>query len=309
MWRLIDIAGEDRHLRLERQALVVRHDGADQGRVPLSDLNAVVVHAVRCTFTSDLAAALAAEGIPLVLCNARHMPASITWPLTGHFEQADRVEIQALRTERVRNRLWAQLVRAKIREQAVTLEPVDPYGARGLHQLARQVRSGDPENMEARAAAIYWPRLFGVNFRRDHAAPGLNAALNYGYTILRSAVARGVVATGLTPALGLFHKNRRNPFRLVDDLMEPFRPLVDRMVKANESAWCAGPDPQARAALAGLLMETIQTSEGERPLYRVLAQTCHSLVEVLQERRRDLDLPPVIAVVRQSDLLSTEDDV
>jgi CRISPR-associated protein Cas1 len=308
MWRLIDIAGEDRHLRLERQALVVRHGDIDLGRVPLSDLNAVVVHAIRCTFTGDLAAALAAEGIPLVLCDARHMPASITWPLTGHFEQADRVETQALRTERVRNRLWAQLVRAKVREQAATLEPIDPFGARGLRLLARQVRGGDPQNIEARAAALYWPRLFGPEFRRDHAQPGLNAALNYGYTILRSAVARSLAATGLTPALGLFHKNRRNPFRLVDDLMEPFRPLVDRVVKANELAWSAGPDALARASLAGLLTETIATADGERPLYRVLAQSCHSLVEVLQDRRRDLDLPPSIAVVRQADLLTADDD-
>lgn len=308
MWRLIDIAGEDRHLRLDRQALVVRHDGADLGRVPLSDLNAVVVHAIRCTFTSDLAAALAAEGIPLVLCDARHMPASITWPVTGHFEQADRVETQALRTDRVRNRLWAQLVRAKVREQAATLEPFDPEGARGLRLLARQVRSGDPGNIEARAAAIYWPRLFGPDFRRDHAAPGLNGALNYGYTILRSAVARSLAATGLSPALGLFHKNRRNPFRLVDDLMEPYRPLVDRVVKAHEVDWSPGPDAQARAVLAALLTETLAATDGEKPLYRVLAQTCHSLVEVFQDQRQDLDLPPAIAVTRQGDLLSVEED-
>lgn len=308
MWRLIDIAGEDRHLRLERQALVVRHGGADLGRIPLSDLNAVVVHAIRCTFTSDLAAALAAEGIPLVLCDARHMPASITWPVTGHFEQADRVETQALRTDRVRNRLWAQLVRAKVREQATTLDPFNPDGAHGLRQLARQVRSGDPGNIEARAAAVYWPRLFGPDFRRDHAAPGLNGALNYGYTILRSAVARALSATGLSPALGLFHKNRRNPFRLVDDLMEPYRPLVDRLVKVHELDWSSGPDAGARAVLASLLTENIATKEGAKPLYRVLAQTCHSLVEVFQDQRQELDLPSSITVARQGDLLSQEEE-
>lgn len=308
MWRLVDIAGEDRHLRLERQALVVWHDGGELGRIPLADINAVVVHAIRCTVTTDLAAALAAESIPLVLCDARHMPVSIAWPATGHFEQADRVETQALRTERVRKRLWAQLVRAKVREQAATLDAVDGNGAHALRQLARQVRSGDPGNIEARAAAIYWPRLFGGAFRRDQDMPGLNAALNYGYSILRSSVARSVAATGLTPALGLFHRNRRNPFRLVDDLMEPFRPLVDRQVKAREYDWSDRLDAEARAALAAVLTETIATTDGERPLYRVLAQTCHSLVEVLQDERQDLDLPVSIRLSRQSDLLAEDAD-
>ncbi|MCA1972483.1 MAG: type II CRISPR-associated endonuclease Cas1 [Caenispirillum sp.] len=306
MWRVVDIAGEDRHLRLERQALVVRNDGGELGRIPLTDLNAVVVHAVRCTVTTDLAAALAAESIPLVLCDSRHMPVSITWPATGHFEQADRVETQALRTDRVRKRLWAQLVRAKVREQAATLDASDGNGAHALRQLAKQVRSGDPGNIEARAAAIYWPRLFGADFRRDHAMPGINAALNYGYTILRSSVARSVAATGLTPALGLFHKNRRNPFRLVDDLMEPFRPLVDRQVKAREKDWADALGAEARASLAALLTETVSTADGDRPLYRVLAQTCHSLVEVLQDERQDLDLPTAIRLSRQSDLLAED---
>lgn len=308
MWRLVDIAGEDRHLRLDRRSLVVRHDGAELGRVPLSDLNALVVHAVRCTITTDLSAALAAESIPVVLCDSRHMPTAITWPVTGHFEQADRVETQALMTDRLRNRLWAQLVRAKVREQAATLAPFDPAGAHGLRRLASQVRSGDPGNIEARAASIYWPRLFGPTFRRIHSEPGLNASLNYGYTILRSAVARSLAATGLTPALGLFHKNRRNAFRLVDDLMEPFRPLVDREVKHNAAAWGDGPTPVAREALAALLVGVVATEDGEKPLYRVLAQLCHSLVEVYQQQRKALDLPESIALVGQGDLFAAPEE-
>lgn len=308
MWRLVDIAGEDRHLRLERRGMVVRHGGEDLGRIPLSDLNAVVVHAVRCTITTDLSAALAAESIPVVLCDARHMPSAITWPVTGHFEQADRVETQALMTDRLRNRLWAQLVRAKVREQAATLAPFDASGAHGLRRLAAQVRSGDPGNIEARAASIYWPRLFGPSFRRVQTEPGLNAALNYGYTILRSAVARSLAATGLTPALGLFHKNRRNAFRLVDDLMEPFRPLVDREVKRNAAAWNDGPTAAAREALAALLVGVIATAEGDKPLYRVLAQLCHSLVEVYQQQRTTLDLPKSIALMGQSDLFGALDE-
>lgn len=272
--------------------------------MPLTDLNAVIVHAIRCTISTDLSAALAAEGIPLVLCDSRHMPCAVSWPVANHFEQADRVETQALMTERVRNRLWAQIIRAKVREQAATLAPFDPEGARSLRKLAAQVRSGDPTNIEARAAAIYWPRLFGPGFRRNHTEPGRNAVLNYGYTILRSAVARSLAATGLTPALGLFHKNRRNAFRLVDDLMEPFRPLVDREVKRNETAWAEDLTPQGRAALAALLTGAVTTNDGEKPLYRVLGQLCHSLVEVFQETRKTLDLPDSIALKSQGDLFT-----
>lgn len=282
--------------------MVVRQGNSDIGRVPISDLNAVVVHAMRCTVTTELTAALAAEGIPLVLCDRQHMPASITWPLTGHFEQADRVEEQAFATARLRNRLWAQLVKAKVREQGMTLAPFDGIGANALHNLAQQVRSGDPGNIEARAAALYWPRLFGGDFRRDQTRPDLNAALNYGYTILRSAMARSLAATGLTPALGLFHRNRRNPFRLVDDMVEPFRPLVDRLVKANQTQWSQGLSPEARRSLAELLVQPLATAEGERPVYRAMAQLCHSLVEVIQQRRRLLDLPDAIQIVVQHDL-------
>lgn len=307
MWRVVDVSGENRHLRLDRQALVIIADTQELGRIPLSDLNALVIHAIRCTITTDLAAALAGQGIPTVYCDARHMPAAITWPVTGYFEQADRIETQALRTEKLRNRLWAQIIRAKVREQAATLDPVDPSGAHGLRQLARQVRSGDPGNIEARAAALYWPRLFGPEFRRDPSIAGLNAALNYGYTIMRSAMARGLAATGLTPALGLFHKNRRNAFRLVDDLMEPFRPLIDREVKARETMWREGLNAEARAVLAGMLMEPMVMADGEKPLYRVIGQVCHSLVEVFQDQRTALDLPARIRLVRQSDLFPLDE--
>ena len=307
MWRVIDIAGEDRHLHLHRNSLVIRQDRAEIGRIPLDDLNALIIHAIRCTITTEVSAALAARSIPVVLCDNRHMPTAITWPVSGHFEQADRIETQALMTERLRNRLWAQIIRAKIREQAATLAFFDPHGAHGLRRFASAVRSGDPDNLEARAAALYWPRLFGERFRRDQDAPDLNAALNYGYTILRSATARALAATGLTPALGLFHHNRRNPFRLVDDLMEPFRPLIDRTVHQYRHQWASGLTPDARATLAGTLTRYILTEDGESPVHRVLTRLCLSLVEVYQQTRKDLVLPASIRLNDQADLFPTPD--
>ena len=302
MWRLVDIAGERRHLSLRRNAMVVRAEDEELGRLHLADINAVVVHAHQATVTTNLAAALAEHNIPLVLCDAKHLPASILWPFQGHFEQADRIEGQAAASLPTKKRLWQSLVKAKIKEQARSLADHDPAGERALLELVRKVRSGDPDNVEARAARLYWPRMLGPDFRRDTGGEGLNAPLNYGYIVLRSAMARAVAASGLTPAIGLHHRNRLNPFRLVDDLLEPFRPFVDRRVRANRAQWQDALTPAAKASLAGLLTSEVRTADGMRPIYRIMGAVAFSLTQVFIGDRRTLDLPEALIQEPQMDL-------
>jgi CRISPR-associated protein Cas1 len=157
--------------------------------------------------------------------------------------------------------------------------------------LIRQVRSGDPANREAQAARRYWPLLFGEDFRRDREAPGVNVLLNYGYTLLRAATARAVLGAGLHPGLSLHHANTLNPMRLVDDLMEPFRPFVDLAVHACVAQGNTQLDADTKRLLARPLYADLNTEAGRTPLIACLARLASSLADAYQGNRRGLSLP------------------
>jgi len=296
-WRIIDVAEDGRYLHAGRNSLVIQENKLEIGRIPLTDVQSVLVHAKHATYSHGLLQRLADYEIPLVVCNNRHEPVAILLSLTGHHLHAGRTRAQANSAVPVRKRIWRDLVRRKIAEQARTLKPIDPAGSEGLVKMISLVRSGDPDNIEARAARYYWPRLFGSDFRRDRAYPGLNAHLNYGYTILRSALARTVIAAGLAPSIGVGHINARNNFCLVDDLMEPFRPLVDRLVWDNRGDWSEEITLQARAELAGMMSRSVQTENGETDLFRAMALVVNSLVNVFEGKAAKLYLPREIAFV------------
>lgn len=222
-WRIIDIEQDGRYLHAERDWLVIEENRAEIGRVPLTDVQSVLVHAGHATYSHGLLLRLAAHDIPLVVCDHRHEPVSVVLPLSGHHQHAGRMRTQMESSLPLRKRIWRDLIRHKIDEQARSIVSIDRDASEALKKLINQVRSGDPENVEARAARYYWPRLFGPEFRRNRDQSGLNAHLNYGYTILRSALARAITAAGLTPSVGVWHTNARNNFCLADDLLEPLR--------------------------------------------------------------------------------------
>lgn len=230
--RVVEIAEDGRFLSVKRGFLVVSHEREELGRVALDDIAALVVNAHGCAYTNNVVTMLAERGIAMVVCGPNHLPKAFLWPVDGHHAQSTRMAAQLEASKPLKKRIWQQLVRAKIRQQAANLAAWGrPAG--GFHLLERKVRSGDPDNVEAQAARRYWPLLFGNEFRRDTAGGGVNGLLNYGYAILRSGVARAVMAAGLHPGLGVHHSNRSNPMCLVDDLMEPFRPLVDHERNVN----------------------------------------------------------------------------
>ncbi|MEM9522559.1 MAG: type II CRISPR-associated endonuclease Cas1, partial [Pseudomonadota bacterium] len=231
MDQIIDIATEGRHLSRDRGFLKVSEDGSEIGRTPLDQIAGVIVHAHGTTWSTSLLTALADRGAPVVLCAANHAPKSVLLPIEGHHAQGARMRAQWQAKTPLLKRAWKQVVTSKVLMQAAALEAIGEVSA-PLTMMARKVTSGDGGNIEARAARHYWPRMMGPEFRRDTGALDENALLNYGYTVLRAATARAVVAAGLHPTIGLFHSNRGNAFALADDLMETFRPLVDCAVRS-----------------------------------------------------------------------------
>lgn len=302
MWRVVDISGEGRVLTLARNSLVVEVNGRETGRVPVQDIQCVLVHGYGAMISLNLGAALADAGIPLVLCGHDHQPRALMLPVSGNFEQAARLRAQADVSLPKRKKIWQDMVRAKIRAQARCLEMAGHSDHAALAKLVHLVRSGDPDNVEARAARYYWPRLMGPDFRRDADAGGLNAPLNYGYAVLRAAMARAVVGAGLSPGLGLHHRNRLNPFQLVDDLMEPFRPLVDHCVSRHSKEWSSGVSGETKSVLADIVNRGMATTTVVQPVYRVMSILCLSLAEVCAGTSRSLDWPTDWTFAVQSEL-------
>jgi CRISPR-associated protein Cas1 len=197
---------------------------------------------------------------------------------------------QARATAPLKKRLWQQIVQAKISAQGATLAAVGAE-AGGFRLLTRKVRPGDPDNVEAEAARRYWPLLFGPEFRRNTDGDGLNGLLNYGYAILRAATARAVMAAGLHPSLGLMHSNRGNALVLVDDLMEPFRPLVDREVHRLKGEGVTEVSSEGKAALARLMVIDLPAEDGISPLMTCLDRLANSLAKAYADEGDRLVLP------------------
>ncbi len=226
--QIVEVADDKRHLYVSRGFLVVRQAADEQeelGQVPLDDIATVIANANGISYTNNLLVALAERGTPFVLCAANHNAVGMVWPVEGNFQQAKRFDAQLGASKPTRKCLWTEIVKCKLAQQAAALEAAGAPTA-PLSSLVAKVRSGDASNIEAQGARRYWSLLFEMDFRRDRSAGGLNGLLNYGYTVLRAAIARSVIAAGLHPTLGLHHRNKGNPMRLVDDLMEPFRPSL-----------------------------------------------------------------------------------
>ena len=289
---MIDIAEGRRYLSKRRGALAVREPGAPEAEaalVPFDEIESVIVHTPEATFSSGAIAELSRRGIPLVCCDGAHMPVSWLWPARANHEQTRRMAAQAAMPEERRDALWARLVRAKIGAQADLLcelgAPADD-----LLALARGVLPGDRGAAESQAARKYWWLLF-EGFRRDPAGMPPNGLLNYGYAVLRATVARQLCAAGLHPSLGLHHHNRFNAFCLADDLMEPFRPAIDRAVA---SLWRSGETevtPETKAALVAVMSDALTTDRGEAPLSRCVEWAAQSLARAVTEGGEFLRLP------------------
>lgn len=288
--RIIEIASDGRYLSTHRGFLLVSHAGEEQGRQPLDDIAAVIANAHGISYSNNLLVALSQRGIPLVTCADNHAPAAFLWPIEGHNRQAARMDAQIAASKPTHKRLWQQIVRAKLTHQAAVLLQLG-YPTAPITALIPKVRSGDPENIEAQGARRYWRALFGNDFRRDRTTDGINSLLNYGYTVLRAATARAVIAAGLHPTLGIHHRNGSNPMRLVDDLMEPFRPAIDNTVYALQQEEHESVTPESKQRLVSTLYLDLALSDGKTPLMVCLQRLATSLAQLYCGERRTLELP------------------
>lgn len=288
--RIVEIAEDGRYLSKDRGFLVVQVQREEVGRVPLDDLLAVIATAPSTTTSCVLLAELAARGISFVVCGRNFAPAALLWPTAGHHAQQRRMEAQIEQTRPLAKRLWAEIVSAKLRRQGWALARAGcPSGA--FERLAREVRSGDPDNREAQGARRYWRLLLGPEFRRDVDGGGTNALLNYGYAVLRAATARAIAATGLHPGIGIFHRHPHNAMPLADDLMEPFRPIVDAMVHDLLTEGIGEVSVTAKRRLAGVLLIDEITPAGRTPLGTCIHRLAASVAESFLSGIPDLTFP------------------
>ena len=291
--RIVEVADDRRHLFLSRGFMVVQDTEGERkelGQVPLDDIAAVIANAHGLSYTNNLLVALAERCAPFVLCAANHNAVGMLIPVEGNYQQAKRFDAQIAAAQPLIKRLWADIVKSKLQQQAAALEATGAPSI-PLSALVRKVRSGDPDNFEAQGARRYWGLLFGEDFRRDQQGDGLNAMLNYGYTVLRAATARAVVAAGLHPTIGLHHSNAGNAMRLVDDLMEPFRPMIDLKVWQLNKQGEGLITPESKRALVLTLYDDMQTSAGATPVMVCAQKLATSLAQVFMGEKDKLDLP------------------
>lgn len=227
-WRTLHIANPAR-LSLRHDSLVL--DNGNEYTIPLSDLSCVVIESRQCTLTSPLIDALAGCGAVTYVCDEKHLPTSILLPFHTHSRQAGVARMQALWSEPFKKRCWQKIIHAKVSNQAEVIDEREPKTAQFLRSLRTHIASGDSGNIEAQAARAYWSALFENFARHIHENDIRNSALNYGYAIVRGMIARALVGVGFLPTFGLHHDSELNAFNLADDLIEPFRPFVDAIVR------------------------------------------------------------------------------
>ena len=294
MERVVDIATDGRHLSLYRGFMLVEENRQEVGRIALDDIHSVIIHAHGTTWSANLVAALAEHGAPIVFCGSNHSPIAVTLPLDGHHVQNARFRAQWEASTPLMKQLWRRIVSAKIVMQGSLLAARAVDGANAFPLIAARVKSGDSENLEAQAARRYWPLLMGTEFRRDRDIPGANALLNYGYAVMRATVARAVVAAGLHPTIGIQHANRGNSLALADDLIEPFRPLVDAVVVSMLSGGIETLTPASKRDFARLIAFDLRIDGESSPVSMAAVRLAQSLARAFESGRPTLQLfdPP-----------------
>lgn len=228
--RTLYIGNPARLFKRDEQMMVEQVDGVTKS-IPIEDIGLLILDHSQLSLTHGLVSDLIANNAAVLWCDSRHLPEGLILPMSANHIFAEKVRVQIEASEPLKKQLWKQTIQSKIRNQAALLSELGKNN-KTLTGLTKKISSGDAQNLEGRAAAYYWQELFKEmdSFRRGRYEAPPNNMFNYGYAILRAVVARSLVASGLLPALGIHHRNRYNAFCLADDIMEPYRPLVDRLV-------------------------------------------------------------------------------
>ncbi len=295
--------GNPAYLRFKDEQLVITlpEGSALPGKeqiitIPVEDIGVIVIEHPQITLTHLVLSALLENNVAIITCDSRHMPSGLLLPLEGNTTQQERFRHQINASEPLRKQLWQQTVRQKILNQAAVLKQQGGK-TENMRYWADQVKSGDTENHEGRAAAYYWGELFdsSLDFRRDRDGFAPNNLLNYGYAILRATVARSLVASGMLPTFGIHHHNRYNAYCLADDMMEPYRPYVDQLVlqiiDGDEI-----PDELTKVHKAKLLqipVLDVTINDRRSPLMLATQQTAASLAKCFLGELRKVEFPEI----------------
>ncbi len=298
------------HCRLE-QLEVCNKDGGDVSSIPIEDLAFVVLDHPQITFSQHLMHKLAGNNVAVVFCDERHLPSSMLFHLDTHQTQNEKFRAQVTASQPLKKQLWQQTVSRKIANQAAVLKKCYRPQKNGgyynsgmevtvatepwipLKKMSKDVKSGDNTHREAKAARFYWSRLFGEGFTRERFGAPPNPSLNYGYAIIRSAMARALCGSGLLPTLGIHHHNKYNAYCLADDLMEPYRPYVDLLTRKmmDENSDYHYLNKERKAKYLELLAADVRIGGKTRPMMVAMSETSASLAACFEEKRKQVKYP------------------
>lgn len=285
----------DSHVKLsiKNQQLYIEADILRQ--IPLEDINCIIIENQTVTVSAYLLQKMADMGITVYVCDEKHLPNAVLLPMVRHSRHFKILKYQIEAGKPLQKRLWQQIVVRKIRNQALCLSYLDLDGSEELMKMCKEVQSGDRTHVEAKAAAFYFKSLYGLGFSRgnDHV---INSALNYGYAIVRGLIARSIVCYGLEPSIGVFHHSELNNFNLADDMIEPFRPLVDLYVAQNYDIAEIDSDltPERKRGIFGIINYDMDMKGEKRIISNCIDMLVASYSGALQGKRSDLELPELM---------------
>lgn len=285
----------DSHVKLsiKNQQLYIETDILRQ--IPLEDINCIIIENQTVTVSAYLLQKMADMGITVYVCDEKHLPNAVLLPMVRHSRHFKILKYQIEAGKPLQKRLWQQIVVRKIRNQALCLAYLDLDGSEELMKMCKEVQSGDRTHVEAKAAAFYFKSLYGLGFSRgnDHV---INSALNYGYAIVRGLIARSIVCYGLEPSIGVFHHSELNNFNLADDMIEPFRPLVDLYVSQNYDVAEIDSDltPERKRDIFGIINYDMDVKGEKRIISNCIDMLVASYSSALQGKRLDLELPELM---------------
>jgi CRISPR-associated protein Cas1 len=287
----------DSHVKLsiKNQQLYIEADILRQ--IPLEDINCIIIENQTVTVSAYLLQKMADMGITVYVCDEKHLPNAVLLPMVRHSRHFKILKYQIEAGKPLQKRLWQQIVVRKIRNQALCLAYLDLDGSEELMKMCKEVQSGDRTHVEAKAAAFYFKSLYGLGFSRgnDHV---INSALNYGYAIVRGLIARSIVCYGLEPSIGVFHHSELNNFNLADDMIEPFRPLVDLYVAQNYDIAEIDSDltPERKRGIFGIINYDMDMKGEKRIISNCIDMLVASYSGALQGKRSDLEVAGTDAI-------------
>lgn len=275
-----------------KQLQIAEKNGGVIKTAPVEDIGFLVLDHPQISFSMKLVEELSEFNVATVFCDSKHMPSSMLLPLDAHHIQNELFRAQIDASEPLKKNLWKQTIEFKIKNQARLLDKLGKSGKQ-LKTIACTVKSGDSDNREGFAARVYWSAMFGKNFVRERFGAPPNPFLNYGYILLRSAVARSIAGSGLLATLGIHHRNRYNAFCLADDIMEPYRPYVDEIAYGlfEKNPYVVELEKEHKVELLQLMAADVKIGEKKRPLMIALSQTTASLARCFSGETRKITYP------------------